>query len=166
MIFFKTRSSLCFVQVLSGFNIFLSQKCNKYNLHHFLFSLNSPMNAYTVHRLEWLFLEVKLYFWVQKQLLHDLHFYSYSVKFMSLERDTGERERHGERQREREELSFIKQAIMVSTSEVRRHQNLSRFVQESQEFLNYKQSHQYAPFSNSLHSYTTIYWTVEDFKSP
>lgn len=72
MVSFNTMSSLCFVWVLSGFNIFLSQQCNKYNLHHFLFSLNSQMNAYTAHTLEWLSIsEINYIFFVQKQLLHN-----------------------------------------------------------------------------------------------
>lgn len=49
IVFFNTMDCLDFVPVLSGFNLFPSQQCNKCNLHHFLFSLKSPMNTYTTY---------------------------------------------------------------------------------------------------------------------
>lgn len=65
MISFNTMSSLCFVQVLSGFNISLSQQCNKYNLHHFLFSLNSSINTYTaIHLNDCLISEINYFFFI------------------------------------------------------------------------------------------------------
>lgn len=75
MVSFNTTSSLCFVRVLSGFNIFLSQQCNKYNLHHFLFSLNSPMNAYTAHTLEWLSISEINYIFLYRNKFYMIFFF-------------------------------------------------------------------------------------------